>query len=512
MSYTQYRTLILIVAYNAEQHITSVLDRIPESIWNGEAYNCDILVIDDFSSDATWQVCNDYCERNSRQITIFRTPSNQGYGGNQKLGYTYALKNGFDAVVLLHGDGQYAPELLPEIIKPLAEHKAEVVLGTRMAINKNALKGGMPLYKFIANIALTGIQNTILGSHFSEFHTGYRAYSTSALKRIPFLYNSDWFDFDTDIIIQIIDQNISTAEIPIPTHYGDEICHVDNLRYGIAILKSCLQSRVQRYGIFYHHKFDYKTSSAYEGVRDNYYHYENKSSFDSSHSYALSLVSDGETIIDVGCGEGYIARALHSRGCIMHGIDSYTPADLVPFASFTQINLSQGIEWKKIWPKTKCDVILLLDIVEHLDNPEEFMENIFQHIKGTKARIIITTPNIAFVTVRFMLLLGYFQYGNHGILDKTHKRLFTFSSLKRLMEQSGFVIDTERGIPVPFPLAFGSNSINRHLLTVNKWLIALSKGLFSFQIGMVLKPIDDFETVFLKTIGSKNKTVATRGR
>ncbi len=505
MIHTRYRTLILIVAYNAARHITTLIDRIPESIWTGAPYHCDILVIDDFSSDATRQVCNDYCERNNRQITILRTPANQGYGGNQKLGYAYAIKNGFEAVVLLHGDGQYAPELLPQMIAPLAEQKAEAVFGSRMTINKNALKGGMPPYKFFANIILTAMQNAILGSHFSEFHTGYRAYSVSALKRIPFLYNSDWFDFDTDIIIQLVNQDISTIEIPIPTHYGDEICHVDNLRYGFAILKSCLQSRMQRYGVFYHRKFDYEASSAYEGVRHSRSYYQNKSSFESSHSFALSMISDGETIQDVGCGEGYVARALQSRGCIVYGVDTCTPADLAPFAGFTRINLNQDVECKKNWPKIHCDVILLLDIVEHLDNPEGFMENIFQHIKGTHTRIIVTTPNIAFVTMRIMLLLGFFQYGNHGILDRTHKRLFTFSSLRSLMEQSGFVIEMQKGIPAPFPLAFGDNSISRHLLTINKWLITLSKGLFSFQIGMVLKPKDDFETIFLKTIDSKNK-------
>jgi 2-polyprenyl-3-methyl-5-hydroxy-6-metoxy-1,4-benzoquinol methylase len=262
---------------------------------------------------------------------------------------------------------------------------------------------------------------------------------------------------------------------------------------------------MQRYGIFYHRKFDYETSSAYEGVRHSRYHYQNKSSFESSHSFALSMIADGETIQDIGCGEGFIARALQSRGCIVYGVDTYIPTDLAPFAGFTRINLKQDVGWKRNWPKTHCDVLLLLDIVEKLEHPEEFMENIFQHIKGTHTRIIVTTPNIAFVTMRFMLFLGYFQYGSHGILDKTHKRFFTFSSLRSLMEQSGFVIETQKGIPVPFPLAFGNNSISRHLLTINKCLIALSKGLFSFQIGMVLKPKDDFETIFLKTIDSKYK-------
>ncbi len=502
MSKIQYRTLILIVAYNAERHISTVLKRIPEAIWNGESYDCEILVIDDFSCDETVQVCNDYCLNNNRKVTLLRTPSNQGYGGNQKIGYSYALKNGFDAVVLLHGDGQYAPELLPQMIKPLAEQKAEAVFGSRMKVKKDALKGGMPLYKFIANTLLTALQNTILASDFSEFHTGYRAYSVSALKRIPYLYNSDWFDFDTDIIIQLINQEIITIEIGIPTHYGDEICHVDNLRYGVAILRSCLQSRMQRYGIFYHRKFDYKALSATEEGVGDHSHYRNKSHFDSSHFFALSSVANGETIHDVGCGEGHIARALQARDCIVHGLDDCTPRDISVFASFTQMNLNKAADWKNIQIKNQCDAIFLLDIIEHLDHPEAFMEYIFQQIKGTDIRIIVTTPNIAFVVMRIMLMLGHFEYGNHGILDRTHKRLFTFSSLQRLMEQSGFIVESQAGIPAPFPLAFGDHAISYHLLTVNKWLIALSKGLFSFQIGMVLKPKVDFETVFLKTINS----------
>jgi len=484
-----FRALIFIVAYNAERHIVSVLDRIPESIWLGSPYQCDVLVIDDFSTDHTWQICREYSARTSRRVTALRTPSNQGYGGNQKLGYTYAIANGYDAVVMLHGDGQYAPEMLPQILAPLAAGTSDAVFGSRMLHRKDALKGGMPLYKFAANIALTTVQNIMIGTHLSEYHTGYRAYAISALSRIPFKYNSDWFDFDTDIIIQLADQKMLITEIAIPTHYGDEICRVQNLRYGIAILKACLQSRLQRFGIFYHRKFDY------EGIN-----YKDKTSFDSSHAFAVAQVAPGETVMDIGCGIGHAARILHAKGCRVYGMDHYVPEDISAFVSYTAIDLESGMEGV---PNLQCDAIMLLDVIEHLNDPESFMEALFDRTTGTQTRVILTTPNIAFIIMRMMLLIGRFEYGKRGILDKTHKRLFTFPSLRRMAEQSGFIIERMEGIPAPFPLALNNKLLGGLLLTLNRWMIYVSKGMFSFQIGMVLKPKKDFDTVFEETLCSQ---------
>lgn len=487
---TPFRALIFIVAYNAEKHVLSVLDRIPESIWRGEPYQCDVLVIDDYSSDRTWQLCRDYSARTSRRVTALRTPSNQGYGGNQKLGYTYALACGYDAVVLLHGDGQYAPEMLPEMLAPLAEGKTQVVFGSRMLRRRDALKGGMPLYKFVANIALTAVQNFIVGTRLSEYHTGYRAYAVDLFRRIPFRYNSDWFDFDTDIIIQLADQKVPITEIAIPTHYGDEICRVENIRYGVAILKACLQSRLQRLGIFYHRKFDY------EGIN-----YKDKTAFDSSHAFAVEQVQPGETVMDIGCGAGHTARVLHEKGCRVYGMDYDVPEDTSIFENYTAINLEAGLGNV---PDLGQDVILLLDVIEHLNNPEEFMESLFSRTTGSKTRIVMTTPNIAFIIMRLMLLLGRFEYGKRGILDKTHKRLFTFPSLRRLVEQSGFVIERVEGIPAPFPLALKNKFLGNALLTFNRWLIYVSKGMFSFQIGMVIRPKKDFDIVFGETLHSQS--------
>src|ERR1044071_6089273 len=196
------RLLIFIVAYNAETTIEKVLSRIPASLHTS---NVEVLIIDDFSKDKTFLSGVRFQQRNSAfKITVLRTPENQGYGGNQKLGYRYAIDNGFDVVALVHGDGQYAPEKLPELLAPLVAGEADAVFGSRMIDRRAARAGGMPLYKWIGNQILTRFQNRLLGTSLSEFHSGYRLYSTKALAQIPFQRNTNNFHFDTEIIIQLV--------------------------------------------------------------------------------------------------------------------------------------------------------------------------------------------------------------------------------------------------------------------------------------------------------------------
>ena len=182
------RLLIFIVAYNAETTIEKVLGRIPESL---HAADVEVLIIDDSSKDETFANGLRYQQQSSAfKITILRTPENQGYGGNQKLGYRYAIDNGFDIVALVHGDGQYAPEKLPALLAPLIRGEADAVFGSRI-INKAAARaGGMPAYKWLGNQVLTRFQNGLLGTGLSEFHSGYRLYSTAALAQVPFEKNT----------------------------------------------------------------------------------------------------------------------------------------------------------------------------------------------------------------------------------------------------------------------------------------------------------------------------------
>src|SRR5436309_7074989 len=192
---------ILVVAYNAASTLAQVLDRIPRDF---VPRIDEVLVGDDHSQDSTYLVGLGYQQQSGDlPLTVVRHPRNLGYGGNQKAGYRWAIDNGLDIVVLLHGDGQYAPEILPDIVEPLELDKCDAVFGSRMMEPGAARRGGMPLYKYVGNKILTQFENAFLEMNLSEFHSGYRVYSVEALKRLPFEANSDDFHFDTQIIIQL---------------------------------------------------------------------------------------------------------------------------------------------------------------------------------------------------------------------------------------------------------------------------------------------------------------------
>ena len=252
------KLLIFIVAYNHEKTIESVIKRIPKKLTN--LYDLEILIIDDASSDKTFEISKKIQrnqKKNNLKVKVFYNPINQGYGGNQKIGYHYSIKKKFDFVVLLHGDGQYAPEELPKLASGLEKNKYDVVMGSRMINKKNALKGGMPFYKLVGNIVLTKVQNFLLSTKLAEFHTGYRIYSIKSLKKIPFHLNTQDFHFDTEILIQLFLINAKIKEISIPTFYGDEICHVNGIKYAFDVVKTTSTAVLQD-------KFNLKIADKYK--------------------------------------------------------------------------------------------------------------------------------------------------------------------------------------------------------------------------------------------------------
>ena len=144
---------------------------------------------------------------------------------------------------MLHGDGQYLPEKLPDFIEEFNDNNLDGVFGSRMKSYSGALKGGMPLYKFLGNIGLTFIQNLILGSKMSEFHSGYRSYKVDSLKLIEFDKMADYYHFDTEIIIEFLKKKLNILEIHIPTFYGDEVSHLKSVPYGLKVLLSTIKSK-----------------------------------------------------------------------------------------------------------------------------------------------------------------------------------------------------------------------------------------------------------------------------
>ena len=464
------RLLIFIVAYNAETTIEKVLTRIPASL---RQPGVEVLIIDDSSQDDTFQHGLRYQQAHSAfKITVLRTPENQGYGGNQKLGYRYAIENNFDLVALLHGDGQYAPEKLPALLAPLLAGQADAVFGSRMIEKKAARVGGMPLYKWLGNQILTGFQNRMLSTSLSEFHSGYRLYATKALVQVPFEKNTQDFHFDTEIIIQFVLKKLRIVELPIPTYYGDEICHVNGLKYAADICLTMLRVRMQRLNLLFDRKFDVDPPEET---------YDLKLGFESSHTLAIRAARPGGHVLDVGCGQGLVAAEVARKGCRVTGMDRYVPA------AGSAPNDLEFIRWdldRKEFPVnvSQFDQILMLDIIEHLKTPEEFMEELRFATGRKRPELILTTANIGFFLTRLALLCGQFNYGKKGILDATHTRLFTFRSLRELLKQSDYQILEMRGIPAPFPKALGDNFFSRALVRLNAALIRLSRGLFAYQI------------------------------
>jgi glycosyltransferase involved in cell wall biosynthesis len=475
-----------VVAYNAEHSITQVLERIPPAL--AEEHEVEVLVLDDSSQDLTFEKSGEI-QRGGRlafPLHVLFNPVNQGYGGNQKIGYHYAIEEGFDFVALVHGDGQYAPECLPDLVRPLREGEADVVFGSRMLERGAALAGGMPLYKFVGNRILSWFQNRMLGTCLSEFHSGYRVYSVDALKRIPFALNTNDFHFDTEIIIQLLFAKQRIKELPIPTYYGDEISHVNGLEYAWNVAKAVLVARSQRMGLFYDRRFD--AEPAPTGNRQ----YQLKLHYLSPHSLALRKIPRGARVLDLGCAGGYVAALLRERnGCRVTGVDRSPPGPGVELDAFILYDLDDGVP--KVDP-AEYEYVLLLDVIEHLASPEAFVESLREALKlAPHTKLLVSTANVGFFINRIMLFLGQFNYGKRGVLDLTHKRLFTFDSFRRLFEQGGFQVVETRAIPGPFPLALGENRLSRALLALNGALNRLAKGLFAYQVFLVVEPLPSLE-------------------
>lgn len=473
------RLLVFIVAYEAESTLKDVLDRIPPTVFDD--FDVEVLIVDDASEDRTFEIGHEYASAHPElPLKVLRNEYNQGYGGNQKIGYAYAAANDFDFVALIHGDGQYAPEELGNLLQPLVADEADAVFGSRMMEQGKALDGGMPLYKYVGNRILTMIQNTLLRRELSEYHSGYRVYRVSTLEEIHYRLNTNGFHFDTQIILQLINNGARIVELPIPTYYGDEVSRVNGIRYAWDVVINTVANFFHGLGLWQQRRFDpavYKASP-----------YRSKLGFTSPHSLAVDAVAPGSRVIDLGAGPGDVAAALVRRGCEVTVVDMVEPeVETGPIEVVVQ-DLNDPI----VFDVTNKNAILMLDVIEHLVDPEDFLDRLRAEFDHTPKTLVLSTPNVAFVVQRLSLLLGQFNYGRTGILDRTHTRLFTFRTLKHLLRDAGFRIRVVRGVPAPFPLVAGKR-VGGALLRFNQLLIKLSKTLFSFQIFVIAESTPDVE-------------------
>jgi len=223
---------LVIPAYKAADTLPDVLRRIPDGTHRMVER---ILVVEDGGEDVSPSTTTELRDRYPK-IEVLWHEANKGYGAAQKTGFRRALDLGARVAALLHADGQYAPEKLPELLDPLLRDECDVVLGSRMKVRGDALRGGMPGYKYLANILLTALENAVYGLNLSEYHSGYMLYHRRALEAIPFETLSDRFHFDGEMLLCAGTRRLRIADLPISTHYGEEESHLRPIRYGFEVL------------------------------------------------------------------------------------------------------------------------------------------------------------------------------------------------------------------------------------------------------------------------------------
>lgn len=472
------RIMVHVVAYNAVKTLARTLDRIPKDM---RERLTEICVFDDASPDETYLVGEGYrMVRGDSKLHIFRNPANLGYGGNQKIGYNYAISQGFDVVVLLHGDGQYAPEHMEHLIRPILDGEADAVFGSRMMTKGGALTGGMPLYKYVGNKILSRFENSMLGMDLTEFHSGYRAYSVKALAQIPFEANSNDFHFDTQIIIQLKGGGFRIKEVPIPTYYGDEICHVNGVKYAKDVARAVLDYRRHRAGLVNRPEYSHVHLPRYE---------EKESQF-STHQQIIEAVKPGSKVLDVGCASGYMPRALRAKGCTVVGVDIEHSEEAEQACDrFHVADLEQP--WDP--GEADFDYILFADVIEHVRDL-----SILHRCKdwlSPNGRVIASTGNVALWYMRMSLLLGSFDYTPRGILDETHVHLYTRKSFKDLFERFGFDVSRENSTVIPLEALFsrlGPDNLVRKLTSLVElasYQLAVARPeMFAYQFVLEAQP------------------------
>jgi len=240
------KVVVIMPAYNAAQTLERTYNDLPKEVVDK------VILVDDVSQDETVEIAR------RLGLKVIVHIQNKGYGGNQKTCYLEALKDGADIVVMLHPDYQYDSTLVPELIRPIQEGKADMVMGSRFLSGK-PLAGGMPIYKYISNRFLTTVENLILGQHLSECHTGFRAFSRRLLATIPFLLNSDKFVFDTETIAQSVALGFKITEIAVPTRYFKEASSVDfknSIIYGLSTLWVMVRYLLNKWGLVRSNQFN----------------------------------------------------------------------------------------------------------------------------------------------------------------------------------------------------------------------------------------------------------------
>jgi len=407
----------------------------------------------------------------SFKLHLHRPPRETHHGATRKVAFEYALRRGFDQIIVMRGDGSHPPERLPDLICAASEHPRVLIIASRLTRIGRGIREGIPLMRALVLGLTRAFQNSVLALHIRDYQSSFRLYPCTALRRIPWQLNSDLSSFDDEIVIQFRALGTVVTEIPVAPSWLEY--QIDSTEIGRA-LRACWISLGYRF-----HQLHLTRRHLY--LVDQDIHYTLKSSPTGSHSQIVDAIAPGSRVLDLGCSQGLLARPLAQKGVRLTGVDSGPPDHLADeLETYYQRDLEQNLELPE---ERSFNYVVLADVIEHFRNRQQLLRNARRFLKED-GLLIISTPNIAIWFYRLSLLVGRFEYGPRGVLDETHVHLYTRQTFQREVERAGFRILRRHVTALPFEVVFratGRSRIVRWMAGAYYSLARVWPSLFAYQ-------------------------------
>ncbi|MFA5974896.1 MAG: methyltransferase domain-containing protein [Elusimicrobiota bacterium] len=484
------RTLILIASRDHKDRLLAQLTPLRQLFVDRPDVSC--LIMDDASQDGTFEAVSRFLTQYPwPTCLIVRHRHPLGPGGNQKVGIRHAMERKVDVVLTILGGSPATLSAIPGMLDRFqADDRADYLLATE----RFGWRSPLAWPRWLRQRGLSLIENRFSGVRIPDWHGPLRIYRLNALREIAFELNTHEAHFHTEILLQLISagrRRLRTFDVPLHSDRLPSMARAGSLQ----TIKAALKFRLQRYSLFY--DFRYHPELIIPGPKaaaPSRPHYTDKVGFDSPHALVCNsdtLVPPKSRVLDLGCSVGYVARHLtEKKGCSVVGVDRLDPSQVLTGFEYHRLDLEQDLERLcQIIDHGEFDVILILDVLEHLSTPELFLLMLTRRRYQKIPRIIVSTGNVGFLVVRLMLLAGFFNYGNKGILDITHKRLFTVRTFKNLLDQTGFAILRRYGFSLPWKELGLPRTLCRPLEKIHGGFARWRPTLFAYQVLYVTMPI-----------------------
>lgn len=478
----------------------SLLRRMPASLLARDSV--EFLSFADPSADKAQDELWSWIERHGRhRFTVLHRPEDRGHGVCCKLACLAGIRNGDDFVVLVRSDAVCSPGVLVDMLDLRSRAGADIVLAS--SGGAGAVTGvGDPASVPVRSPLLARVLSRLTGVPLDGFPLIALGCSTALLESVPFESNTDGALFEFELLLQAAHCGEQSAQAQVRVAPGPVAGTTSGLADACRALCTALRFRLHRIGVFCLLKYRSRHPSRYEDKTDSLY---------TSHLMALDVVRQRQPsrLLDIGCGPGFVARRCEQLGVEVTGMDVVEPASGMMMTHFVWADLEKAELPVRLGD---YDMALLLDVIEHLAEPEDFLFALRDTLSpelGHQAGplLVLTTPNVAFVGIRVNLLFGRFSYAERGILDITHRRLFTRSSLLRALRDCGYAIERVVPVAVPFEAVIGGR-LGRVLGIVGRTLAGVWPTMFAFQFMVLCRPRVGYRQLLDRYVAPRHAVLA----